>query len=119
MIKADVVKFRDEACAGCKDIVVVCDNMIIFSTNTSFVVWDDDNERVYSIRANTGQYTQDGVPMEILCTSYENIQYIKGYTTTANLKNVLQDTFVGGGLIDNEKLDKIIEYANKVTGKLL
>lgn len=119
MLKEEVIKFRDEACKGSLSIIVTCDNMIVYSTATEFLIWDDDNEHLYAIRANTDHYNQDKAPIEISCTKYDNIQYIEGNISAANLKTVLDDFFVANNLITEEQKTKVIAFADDISNHLL
>ena len=119
MLKDDVIKFRDQACKGANNLIVTCDNMFVYSNTSDFLIWDDDNECLYAIRANTDHYNQDQFPMEISCTSYENIQYIECNISNANLEAVLNEFFVANNLIDEERKNKIIAFSKDMNNHLL
>ena len=119
MLKEEVIKFRDEACKGSTNITVTCDNMIIYSNATEFLIWDDDNEHLYAIRANTDHYNQDDSPMEISCTKYDNIQYIECHISGENLKTVLDEFFIANSLIDENQKEKIINFTDSISNHLL
>ena len=117
MEKAQVIKLRNLY----KDTgyIVTCDNMKIFTNKAEskdgleYVLWDDANEMVYSIRVNMHYDTQRKEPVTILGTSYDMIQFISascdlnqfdtimgqlsGLTcdteTIANIKNKYHDKF--------------------------
>ena len=80
MEKAQVIKLRNLY----KDsgYVVTCDNMKIFTNkpesndSLEYVLWDDANEMVYSVRVNTHYDNQRKQPITILATNYDMIQFI-------------------------------------------
>ena len=80
MTKTAIIKARE--IFGKERIRVVCDNMIIGYGNIPNGVdpiWDDDNEQLFLVKADTGNDMGDICPLEVTFTTYENIQYIEGH----------------------------------------
>ena len=83
MKKADVVKIRDSISPYTSAIRILfyCSN--ILENDKSFIIWDDDNEFVYSIRPNIDHYTQVQSPFVIMGAPYcEIVQIVGLYNNT-------------------------------------
>ena len=93
MEKAQVIKLRELY----KDsgYVITCDNMKIFTNkpesddSLEYVLWDDANEMVYSIRINHNHDTQRTQPVNILGTSYDMIQFISASCTIDQFDSII------------------------------
>lgn len=87
MEKADVIAIRDALMQnGNKAIRVIFDNGINLSLASDVVIWDDSTDIVVGIIADydSGAYSA-GMPVKIICSNYENIQFI---TSNASLKDI-------------------------------
>ena len=90
MTKEQVVQFRD-VIAKDKILQVVCDNQHIFYDRVAQkcpIMWDDDNEVFTVCRVNQDPNMQKAFPIETVQTSYEHIQFMHCYDTTATALNL-------------------------------
>ena len=80
----DVVKIRQKL-SNIKDvnnypcaIAVIGDNMILADESKDYLSWDDENGILYIVKQNTEAGVGNRVArIQVICTSYENIQYIR------------------------------------------
>lgn len=69
---------------------VAFDNGIIISTASDQIFWNDDTEIVVAITAdNDGGSFIAGLPIRVICSTYENIQFIMGNTNPEKLEDVI------------------------------
>ena len=90
MTKEQVVQFRD-VIAKDKILQVVCDNQHIFYDLVAQkcpIMCDDDNEVFTVCRVNQDPNMQKVFPIETVQTSYEHIQFMYCYETTATALNL-------------------------------
>lgn len=118
MTKDQVIKLRDEINANSNGIIITMDNMMVFSDKAEFVIWDDDNEYIHCIRANTGYHTQAQSPVEVVSSTYEHIQYITGYINSKNAISLVED-FASNNLMDEETKTKAINFINSLQNHLI
>ena len=82
------------------------DNILYFYTNKDFIIWDDENEVLHCVRANTAgapEYINGQSPVVIKSLSYGEIQYISsGYDCEVFEKEII-DSFFGNLLSDKQK----------------
>lgn len=107
-----LVKFHKDNKAAV--IKVTSDNMELFIDNTDFVIWDDANGTLYVIRVNNDHYTQADAPINIITTTYDNIQYIEGIYSRVNAATAVNALMSAGTITDIQKtiLDKFISTIN-------
>lgn len=112
MEKAQVIKFRDSF--GRENIRVVCDNEQLFIDGSAgvFLIWDDDNEMLYRVGTNNNYYQQKEKPVDILGTSYENIQYIGKSLTMEEYNNILENISTNEDVTFKNEVNKALEYYN-------
>lgn len=73
------------------------DNAEIFSNKSEteeakeFILWDDANELMYSIRINTHYDTQRKTPVAIMTTSYEMIQFISSLSNVDDFEKIMNN----------------------------
>jgi len=75
-----------------KAMHITCDNEHHFYDNvqgSTPIIWDDENERLISIIPNTEQYGQEKLPIKVVYTSYEHIQFIEAIIPMKDAINVL------------------------------
>ena len=83
MEKNAVIAFRDALIANGKHraIRIAFDNGINLSLSSDIVIWDDDKELVIGFTADgTSGSFEAGLPIRIICSTYENIQFILANT---------------------------------------
>lgn len=128
MEKNAVIKIRDSLLCNNTNraIRVVFDNGINLSLSSDLVVWDDDNEIIIGFTADgdSGSF-EAGLPIEIICSTYENIQFIM---TNTNVKvkdenkklygyqdlSTILDSLSAVAPITDEAKKKIIDWFTKV-----
>lgn len=88
MEKAHIQKIRKVL--GDK-LSITGDNMLLFTEKVKHqhVIWDDNNELLYSVRLQMNNYIKDQQPYTIVATSYENIQYLSTSATLEHLNTIL------------------------------
>lgn len=102
METAQVKRIRDIFAKAKYAVSVYCDNGIVIDEANQFVLWDDANECVYSIRSNLRNgMDMTGAPFQFVCTSYENIQYIQSFTNTAGMYKFGKDLGYDEKQLDN------------------
>ena len=57
-------------------IKIFCDNAILADGKFDSIQWDDTNSIVYIIKQNPEKGVYSKAPIEVIATTYENIQYI-------------------------------------------
>lgn len=128
MEKSAVIALRDALVdnGNHRAIRIAFDNGINVSLSSDLVVWDDDKELVIGFCADsaTGSLAA-GLPIKVICSTYENIQYIMANTNVKinpdygkkysledlstvidNLKSVVS--------ITDESKQKIVDWYSKV-----
>lgn len=101
MTKDSVIQMREAFSTSV--LKITCDNMIILYDNTGLypnIVWNDDNEILMALRANT-ETNQDSRPFEVFCTTYEHIQYIEALVNPATAVEWVNENITDG---DQKKL---------------
>lgn len=106
MDKASVIAIR-EALKYSEDnrtVRVAFDNGVILSSASDIILWKDDNEIIIGITADndSGSYAA-GKPIRIICSTYENIQFIMGNTDTDNLEDAIDGISSIVSLSDDDK----------------
>lgn len=119
MEKAQVIKLRELY----KDsgYVVTCDNMKIFTNKAEsddsleYVLWDDANEMVYSVRINPHYDNQRKQPITILASNYDMIQFISCACTVEQFDSIMNQ--LSGLKCDTETIDNIKKKYREKFGK--
>lgn len=116
MDKAAVIAIRDSLLQGGKNraITVVFDNGINLTLSSDLVIWDDDKETVVAFTADghDGAFVAD-LPIKIICSTYENIQFIMSNNNVENLEAVI-DSLSSAVVISDENKAKIMEWYTKL-----
>lgn len=108
MTKEQVIKNR-ETFGKFGPYKLFLDNEVMFvsGVNKRAVIYDDENELVYEISANTDQY-HSKTDKEIKCSGYDTIQYFMGYSTDKQYNDFLQE-LKSDNVLSSEEVDKIID----------
>ena len=129
MEKTAVIALRDGLLCNNTNraIRVIFDNGINLSLSSDLVVWDDDKELIIGFTADgTSGSFEAGLPIRIICSTYENIQFIQT-NTNVKIKDEYKETYSIQDLstvidslksitdkITDENKDKIVEWFTKV-----
>lgn len=99
---------------------VVFNNELAFSSNRDYVIYDDENELVHAIKANTEHpVDQSRWPYRIMTGYYGNAQYMEAMYDMPNFRKAIQGLFVDTGLISQEKADMIINWAQQIQNQTI
>lgn len=108
MQKDTFVALRDALLDGGKHraIKIAMDNGVMVSLSSDLVVWDDEDEIMVAFVADSdsGAYGAN-LPIRVICTEYEHIQFIMANTNVKLNKRQLSN---------NENLETVINNINKV-----
>lgn len=116
MDKASVIAIRDALLQNGQNraVRIAFDNGIILSESSDQVIWDDDKELVIGITAdNEGGAYIAGLPIRIIGSTYENIQFIMGNTSVENLGSALDSIGAIAPINDKDKAS-LIEWYRKL-----
>ena len=93
-------------------IVVYYDNEVRFNDACDYVIYDDSNELVHTIRPNTeNPVEQARFPYRITTGMYDHIQYMEALYTMANFQKAVQGLLVDTGLINEAQKEHIMKWA--------
>lgn len=116
MDKASVIAIRDALLQNGQNrsVRIAFDNGIILSESSDIVFWNDETEIVVGFTADneSGSYIA-GLPIRIICSTYENIQFIMGNTNVEKLEPSI-DSLSAIVSISDENKAKLIEWYRKV-----
>lgn len=116
MDKASVVALRDALLQNGENraVRIAFDNGIILSQSSDQIIWDDDKELVIGITADSddGSFAS-GLPIRIIGSTYENIQFIMGNTNVDKLESIL-DSISTITTISDEDKSKLLEWYSKL-----
>lgn len=94
MEKDSVIAIRDALLQDGKNrtVRIVFDNGINISASSDIILWDDDKELVLALTADydSGAFEVQ-MPVKIIGSTYENIQFITANTNVENLNSVLDE----------------------------
>lgn len=115
MDKASVIAIREALqYTENRTVRVAFDNGVILSSASDIILWKDSDEIIIGITADndSGSFLA-GLPIRIICSTYENIQFIMGNTNVENLDNTLEglNNIVS---ISGEDETKIKEWYEKI-----
>lgn len=91
MDKASVIAIREALdYENNRTVRIAFDNGINLSPSSDIVIWNDDKEIIIGIVADGegGSYVA-GLPIKVICSTYENIQFIMGNTNNDNIDDTL------------------------------
>ena len=101
-------------------LAVVFNNEVCFVDTRDYVIFDDDNELVHCIRANSEDpVSQAMCPYRITTGMYANAQYLEGLYNMRNFKTAVKELFVDTGLISEEQQEQIMNWANGIRNQPL
>ena len=113
----DVIAFRNSLLDDKnRSFTVLFDNGIILSSGSDMILWNDDTETIVGIIAdsNSGAY-EAGLPIRIICSEYQQIQFITYNTNVDNLETCLDAISKNGVVtITDENKQKILDYYKKI-----
>lgn len=119
MEKQAVISIRDALLNGGKNtavITVVFDNGPNLSLAADNVIWNDENEIIIGfVPASSSGSLIANLPIRVLCSTYENIQFISGYTNTKNIGKVVEGLQPLTKLSEENK-KKLVDYLIKLNG---
>lgn len=96
-------------------IAYIFNNEVSYIDSRDFVVCDDDNELIHCIRPNMeNPVEQARFPFRITTGFYENIQYLEALYDMANFKKALEALLLEPGLITDDQLDQILNWAGGI-----
>lgn len=116
MEKSAVVALRDALYIENKNksVKIAFDNGINLVLSSDMVLWDDEKEIVVAFVADSDSGSfEAGKPIRIICSTYENIQFIMANTNVDNLDTFF-DTLSNVINIDDEKKKVIKDYYTKI-----
>ena len=92
MDKASVVAIRKALLRDEKDraVRVVFDNGVVLSSGSDIIFWDDDKELIVALTSDSdgGSYSAN-LPIRVITSTYEHIQFIMSNTNTDKLDDTL------------------------------
>lgn len=116
MEKTAVVALRDALLQDGKNktLRIAFDNGINFTLSSDLVLWDDEKEIVVGLIADSDSGSfEAGLPIRVITSTYENIQFIMGNTNVKNLEGLL-DSLKSAMTISEENKAKILKWYNAV-----
>lgn len=116
MEKSTVVAIRDALLMDGKNvsIKIAFDNGINLTLASDMVLWDDDKEIVVGFCADSDSGAFEAAkPIRLICTTYENIQFIMSNTNVDNLEKFF-DSLSSCMTITDENKKKIMDYYSKI-----
>jgi hypothetical protein len=105
MDKASVIAIRNALqYEENRTIRIAFDNGVNLSNASDIILWKDDAEIVIGIMADndSGSYSA-GLPIKVICSTYENIQFIMGNTNNDNMDKTLEGLISIVDLSDEDK----------------
>lgn len=92
MEKQDVIAIRDGLTGKNPDIRlnIFCDNAIYYRHPEDILHWDDSRGLLIGLRMTADCSYDDKTRYTVLCTSYENIQFITGYHSKQTAKSAVK-----------------------------
>ena len=88
---------------------------IMFRNTDDFIIYDDDNELIHAVKANFDNAVAGAAWPYKICTGfYGNIQFMEGLYNMTNFEKAIDQLFVESGLIDEDKKEMIMKWANGI-----
>ena len=101
-------------------LAIVFNNEVCFVDTRDYIIWDDANELVHCIRANSEDpVSQATCPYRITTGMYENAQYLEGLYNMRNLKTAIKEMFLDKGLITEAQQEEILNWADSIRNQPL
>lgn len=126
MDKASIVAIREalKYNEGNRTIRVVFDNGVVLSSGSDIILWKDDDEIIIGIVADNdgGSYIADK-PIRIICSTYENIQFIMGNINSKDINDTIDGLKSIMDISDEDKTnisnwyDKLYDYKYELSRK--
>lgn len=116
----DSLKYNE----GDKSIKIAFDNGVVLSSTSDIILWNDANEIIIGIVADSddGAYVADK-PIRVICSTYENIQFIMSNINTKDIKDTLDGLSSVVKISDEEKnnitkwYEKLYDYRYELSHK--
>lgn len=100
-------------------MTAVFNNEISFSNKDHYVIYDDANELIHCLEANTSTIDEASVaPYKINTGFYGNIQYMEGLYTMKNFGTAVKDLFLDKGLITQDQYDQIMNWSQTIRNSM-
>lgn len=112
----DVITFRNSLYDDKnKSLTILFDNGIVLSSGSDIILWNDEDETVVGIIAdsNAGSF-EAGLPIRLICSEYQQIQFITYNTNVDNLETCLDTLTKNGFKITDENKQKALDYYKKI-----
>lgn len=113
MDKNNVIAFRDSLLLDGKNnsIRILFDNGINVLLSSDCVLWDDTNERIVAFVSDnkSGSFSANK-PVEIICSTYENIQFITAGSSLKDLEKFIDSLGKSVVKISEENKKAILDY---------
>lgn len=101
-------------------LAIVFNNEVCFVDTRDYLIFDDKNQLVHCIRANSEDPISQGLcPYRITTGMYANAQYLEGLYTMRNFKTAIKELFLDTGLINKEQQEEIMKWANSIRNQPL
>lgn len=116
MEKSAVVALRDALLQDGKNksVRIAFDNGINFTLSSDLVLWDDDKEIVAGFTADSDSGSFEAAkPIRLICSTYENIQFIMGNTNVENLEAIFE-SLSNAMTISDENKQLILKFYNSL-----
>lgn len=118
MDKETVISLRTRLKQNNIPLRIWCDNEHHFDESDEFIAWDDANEIIYAIRPTTlrdqGTGHAPDIPMQVVTTSYEQIQYIVAAVNKEYLDKIVAE-LQSDGLVTDDNIKVINKYVHNLT----
>lgn len=118
MDKASVVAIRKALLRDEKDraVRVVFDNGVVLSSGSDIIFWDDDKELIVALTSDSdsGSYSAN-LPIRVITSTYEHIQFIMSNTNTDKLDDTLERLTSLVNISDEQKAE-IKKWYDRVYG---
>ena len=93
-------------------LLVYFDDEVRFNDAMDYVIYDDSNELLHTIRANVeNPVDQARLPYRITTGMYEHIQYMEALYDMSSFKEAVQGLLVDSGLINEAQKEHIFKWA--------
>lgn len=126
MDKASVIAIREalKYNDNNRSVRIAFDNGVVLSSASDIILWKDEDEIIIGITADSdsGSYVADK-PIGVICSTYENIQFIIGNTNSENIKETIDGLTSIVNLSDEDKnniikwYDKLYDYRYELSQK--
>lgn len=117
MEKDAVISFRDSLTnnGNYNAIKIAFDNGVQLIASSDAIIWDDSNERVIGfISDGESESFSAEMPIRIICSTYENIQFITANIKVEDLDGMIDRLKQSMTTISDDSKKKIINHFSKI-----